>query len=136
MNIKVAAFTVTQKFNYTFNTTTCFYPTGSFKTKDALKDEDIELTRQVHRIERRYRDIYQHVNNLSESYALCKDHAVFSRYGDLKEMIKACVTDETLRSVAECSPARQVEKGKVSQMLQAAKQLTSGAADSVARDGK
>ena len=122
--------------NYQLDLELCHIFVGSFKTKDALREEDIEITGQVQDIERCYREIYQHVHELSESYALCKDHVVFSRYSDLKEMIKACVTEDTLRRVAEYSPARHVEKGKVSQMLQAAKQLTSGTADSIARDGK
>ena len=113
---------------------------GSYKTKEALKEEDVELTRQIRETDRRYRDIYRNVQELSATYAQCKDHFALSRYGDLKDMIKSCVTDETLQNVAKYSVLRQAEKshadkGKVTGMLQAAKQFTAGAGDHEANDG-
>lgn len=112
---------------------------GSYKTKEALKEEDVELTRQIRETDRRYRDIYRNVQELSATYAQCKDHFALSRYGDLKDMIKSCVTDETLQNVAKYSVLRQAEKshadkGKVTGMLQAAKQFTAGAGDHEAND--
>ena len=83
------------------------------------------------------------MQELSDTYAQCKDHFALSRYGDLKDMIKACVTEDTLRTVAEFSALRHSfkgrgEKGKAVGLLQAAKQFTasSAATDTTARDGK
>lgn len=62
--------------------------TVHFKTKDTLKEEDIEITKQIHDLERRYKEIYKAVENLSQTYQSCKEHFAFQRYGDLKAMIK------------------------------------------------
>ena len=118
-----------------------FSLTGSFKTKETLKDEDIKLTTEIKDVEKHYKDIYRKVQELSETYAHCKDHFALSRYGDLKDMVKACVTEDTLRSVAEYSALRhsfkgQAEKGKAAGLLQAAKRFTAGTTDTATRDGK
>jgi hypothetical protein len=72
------------------NNKVCYiiYFTGSFKTKDTLREEDIELTTQVKDIERRYKDIYKAVHDLDHTYQSCKDNFALQRYGDLKAMIK------------------------------------------------
>lgn len=108
---------------------------GSFKTKETLRDEDIELTRQVLDLERRYKDIYKAVHNLSVTYQSCKEHFAFQRYTDLKDMIKACVTDEVMQKAAKYSALNApVEKGKVVSLLQAARQLSAVSEASVSNE--
>ncbi|XP_060589876.1 uncharacterized protein LOC132745059 [Ruditapes philippinarum] len=108
---------------------------GSFKTKDTLREEDIELTTQVKDIERRYKDIYKAVHDLDHTYQSCKDNFALQRYGDLKAMIKACVTDEVMEKAARYSTAGGAEeKGKAISLMKAAKQFSAGMSDASARD--
>ena len=100
---------------------------ASFKTKDTLKEEDIQLTREVTVLEHRYKEVYRAVASLSAKYSDCKDHNAVSRYGDLKEMIKACVTDEMMEKVNECCNDVMLSsecKGKAASMLAASKKLS------------
>lgn len=70
-----------------------FIAVVGFKTKDTLKEEDVELTSQISDLQRRYSNIYKVVDNLSETYMSCRDHVALLRYGDLKDMIKGIVNE-------------------------------------------
>ena len=110
---------------------------GNFKTKDTLREDDVKLTTQITDLEKRYKELYKHVHQLSVTYQTCKEHFAIQRYGDLKSMIKACITDEVMDNVAKYSAVQEPEeKGKVVSLLKAAKQLSSGASEVSARDGK
>ncbi|KAH3861125.1 uncharacterized protein LOC127865888 [Dreissena polymorpha] len=109
---------------------------GSFKTKDSLKEEDVQLTKQVQDLERRYRELYKSVQQLSYTYDTCRDHFALQRYGDLKDMIKACITDEVMENAAKYSPANaQPETGKAADLLRAAKRLSESASARQEVDG-
>ncbi|XP_045214366.2 uncharacterized protein LOC123564687 [Mercenaria mercenaria] len=108
---------------------------GSFKTKDTLREEDIELTTQVNDIERRYKEIYKAVHELDQTYQSCKENFALQRYGNLKDMIKACVTDEVMEKAARYSTAGAAEeKGKAVSLMKAARQWSVGVSDASARD--
>lgn len=64
---------------------------GLLRTKDGLKGEDYELTREVRQLESSYRTLYGPVQELGESYRACKNDMVLFRYKSLKDMIKTCI---------------------------------------------
>ncbi|WAQ95720.1 hypothetical protein MAR_028410 [Mya arenaria] len=93
-----------------------------FKTKETLKEEDVALTKQVKEIEKCYQDVYKFVHQLDVAYQSCKEHFALRRYEELKDMIKACITDEVMGSAAKYSATNQPqETGKATKLLQAAK---------------
>ncbi|WAQ95721.1 hypothetical protein MAR_028411, partial [Mya arenaria] len=90
-----------------------------FKTKATLKEEDVALTKQVKEIERCYRHVYKFVYQLDITYQSCMEPFAlpsgFQDKGDaqgrgcssdkagieLKDMIKACITDEEIAKTAK-----------------------------------
>lgn len=106
--------------------------TGCFTTKESLQDYAIHLTRQIFDLEKRYLDIYQHVQALNRTYQDCKEHVPMLRYGELKRMIKACVTDELRHKAANYNAEDPQEKGGVMKLLTAARQFSNKSAEAAA----
>ncbi|KAK3586692.1 hypothetical protein CHS0354_039162 [Potamilus streckersoni] len=111
---------------------------GEFKLKETLQKEDIELTRELHRTDRQYREIYGVVQKLSDTYENCKGHAPPQRYTELKDMIKMTISDNILAAVKQATQSKDPgpPKGKMAGLVLACRQLSDNAGGSLNVDGK
>ncbi|WAQ95718.1 hypothetical protein MAR_028408 [Mya arenaria] len=89
---------------------------------------------QVKDTEKHYQDVYNSVNQLRDAYGSCKEHFALRRYGELKDMIKACITYKEMGSAAKNSATNQPQKtgkGKIEKLRENAEILSEVAATDV-----